>query len=63
LIHFGDIEHDVLALMEKLVGSPPTVPGEAAGWVEYIGWEDYELALGFSRPQATDYDGVGRFVG
>jgi hypothetical protein len=63
LIRFGDLESDVLALMVKLIGSAPTDPGDTADWVEYAGWDDFGLFLGFSRPMWEDYDGVGRLVG
>lgn len=49
--------------MEKLIGSAPTDPGDTASWIEYVGWDDFGLFLGFSRPMWEDYDGVGRFVG
>ncbi len=63
LIQFGDPETEVLELFERLFGSPPTDPGDEAGWVEYVGWEDLGLFLGFSRPEWSDYDGVYRFIG
>jgi hypothetical protein len=49
--------------MEKLIGSAPTDPGDTASWVEYVGWDDFGLFIGSSRPMWEDYDGVGRFVG
>lgn len=63
LVAFGQPEHEVRALFERLFGSAPTAPGDEAGWVAYTGWEDLGLSLGFSRPAWEHYDGEGRFVG
>lgn len=62
LVEFGDPEHEVLALFERLLGSRPSDGGDEAGWVEYVGWADFGLYLGFSRAAHEEYD-IPRFVG
>jgi hypothetical protein len=49
--------------MERLIGSPPTDSGDEASWIEYVGWRDLGLYLGFSRPDYEHHDGVSRLVG
>lgn len=53
LVEFGDPEHEVVALFERILGSRPTDVG-GAEWVEYVGWTDFGLYLGFSRPGSED---------
>jgi len=62
-VGFGESAEEVLAVLEDLVGRPPQDPGDAAEWVEYVGWADLGFFFGFSQPAWSEYDGVSRFVG
>jgi len=53
---FGAPEAEVMTLFERILGSPPTGSYDEAGWVEYLGWEDHGLYLGFSREWHDDWD-------
>lgn len=62
-IHFGNPDYEVVRVMERLTGSAPTDSGDEASWIEYVGWRDLGLYLGFSRPHYEHYDGVSRLIG
>lgn len=63
LIQFGRPDYEVVRALERLTGSSPTDSGDEASWIEYVGWEDLGLYLGFSRPSYEHYDGVSRLIG
>ena len=49
-------------LFERILGSRPPDVGDSAGWVEYVGWSDVDLYLGFSRAAYEEHD-IPRLVG
>lgn len=63
VVDFGQNADDVIPVLEALIGSSPTDTGSQAGWVEYIGWGDLGLFVGFDTPTAENYSGASRFVG
>lgn len=62
-VSFGQDEDEVILVLERLLGSPPTVTGSQADWVGFVGWADLGLFVGFDTPTALDYSGTSRFVG
>ena len=54
--------HAVEALV-SVMGSAPVDGWSSAAWVDYVGWHEYGLYLGFSTPQWPGWDGMSRLVG
>lgn len=63
VVDFGQDGDEVTVVLETVIGSPPTHTGAQAEWVEYVGWDDLGLFVGFDTPAAQGYTGVSRFVG
>ena len=63
VVTFGQPADDVRAELERIIGSPPTDPWLAADWVQFVGWQDLGLYVGFDTPVAADFTGASRFVG
>ena len=62
VVNFGQDADAVIPVLETLIGSPPTAPGSQADWVEFVGWDDLGLFVGFDTPAAESYSGASRFV-
>ena len=63
MVDFGQAADEVIPVLEALIGSSPTATGSQAGWVEFVGWDDLGLFVGFDTPAAEGYSGASRFVG
>ncbi|MDH3303177.1 MAG: hypothetical protein OES24_21960 [Acidimicrobiia bacterium] len=63
VVSFGQHADEVIPVLEALIGSTPTDTGSQADWVEFVGWSDLGLFVGFDTPAAQGYSGVSRFVG
>ena len=63
MVNFGQDADEVISVLEALTGSSPTATGSQADWIEFIGWVDLELFVGFDTPTAQNYSGASRFVG
>ena len=63
IVDFGQPAEEVTRILGDLIGSPPTDQGSEAEWVEYIGWRDLGLYVGFDTPESSAFAGASRFVG
>lgn len=63
VVDFGQNTDEVVVALEELIGSSPTATGSGAEWVEFVGWADLGLFVGFDTPAALDYSGASRFIG
>ncbi len=63
VVDFGQDADAVIPVLEALIGSSPTATGSQADWVEFVGWDDLGLFVGFDTPAAESYSGASRFVG
>lgn len=63
VVDFGQDADQVAVALEALIGSPPGDTGVRAEWVEFLGWDDLGLFVGFDTPAAQGYTGASRFVG
>jgi hypothetical protein len=63
VVGFGESADEVVAALGAVLGSPPTDAGSQAGWVEFVGWREHGLFVGFDTPAAEGYTGASRFVG
>jgi hypothetical protein len=63
VVDFGQEAEEVIPVLEALIGSSPTATGGQADWVEFIGWGELGLFVGFDTPTAQGYSGASRFVG
>jgi hypothetical protein len=63
VVQFGQDADEVISVLEVLIGSRPGDAGSQAGWVEYVGWGDLGLFVGFDTPAAEGFTGSSRFVG
>lgn len=60
---FGEPADDVLVVLGQAIGSPPTDPWVEAEWIEFVGWRELGLYVGFDTPSSADFTGVRRFLG
>lgn len=63
VVSFGQDADEVIPVLEALIGSTPSATGSEAEWVEFVGWPDLGLFVGFDTAAAQGYSGVSRFVG
>jgi len=63
IVQFGQPADVVMETLTGLIGSPPTDSGAEAEWVEFVGWRDLGLFVGFDQPASSDFTGESRFVG
>lgn len=63
IVDFGLPADDVTRTLEQLIGSPPTDPWAEAEWIQFIGWSDHGLYVGFDTPMYSEYEDVSRFRG
>ena len=63
VVDYGQDADEVISALEALIGSSPSATGSQADWVEYIGWGELGLFVGFDTPTAENYSGSSRFVG
>lgn len=63
IVDFGQPAEEVAQILEQVIGSSATDSGSEADWIEFVGWRDLGLYLGFDKPASSEFTGVSRFVG
>lgn len=63
VVDFETAAGEVVEVLAGVLGSAPRDRWASAAWVEYVGWDEYGLYLGFSTSEWTGWDGVSRLVG
>jgi len=63
IVAFDQPADEVRAELERIIGSPPSDPWMQADWIEFVGWDDLGLYVGFDSPTSADFTGVSRFLG
>jgi hypothetical protein len=63
IVSFGQPADEVLAILERVIGSPPSDQGAEADWIEFVGWSELGLYVGFDTPMSSEFTGESRLLG